>query len=74
MRDVEHDKCPHCKGDIRHRVAAIRYAAWLDLLARFTKEQREKIARLLAHKWHIGGITLRNTTEGRDYTEEMRSE
>jgi hypothetical protein len=46
---------------------AARYQAWCDLLARFDQKQREHIARLLAHKWHIGSIVLRNTEGGRDY-------
>lgn len=68
------DACPHCKRYIGHRVTAVRHAVWVDLLAAFTQAQREHIARLLAHKWHIGGLTLRNTNEGRDYTEVVTGE
>jgi len=46
---------------------AARYEAWRELFAHFDEQQRERLARLLAHKWHIGGVVLRNTEGGRDY-------
>lgn len=46
---------------------AARYQAWCELFAHFDETQRERMARLLAHKWHIGGVVLRNTEGGRDY-------
>ncbi len=72
MDDI--DRCPCCKADISLRTGAVRYKAWTDLLAAFTQKQRHHIATLLAHKWHIGSLTLRNTNEGRDYTHEMTGE
>jgi hypothetical protein len=47
---------------------AARYQAWCDLLAHFDQKQREHVARLLAHKWYVGSLVLRNTEDGRDYS------
>lgn len=54
--------------------AAAREGAWRDLLAAFTDKQRQHIAMLLAHHWHIGSVVLRNTTEGRDYSNTVTGE
>ena len=38
------------------------------MLARFDQQQRELIARLLAHKWYVSSVDLRNTEGGGDYS------
>lgn len=45
---------------------AAAYAAWLDLFSRFDDKQRRMLANLLAHKWHIASVTIKNTEEGRN--------
>lgn len=34
------------------------YEAWLDLLSRFSEEQRMQIANMLAHGWGVDGLRL----------------
>ena len=53
---------------------AASYKAWCDMLAAFTQEQREHLARLLAHDWWISSVTLRQTEDGRDYTHTVTGE
>lgn len=55
--------------EFRLKVAreAAAYKAWADIFSALTEQQREHLARMLAHKWHISGVVIRNTNEGRDY-------
>lgn len=37
---------------------AAREKAWLDLMGKFSTRDRRHVAGLLAHKWHIGAVTV----------------
>lgn len=43
---------------LQHARDAATYAAWRDMLSKFSQEQREQVAMLLAHDWLITGVTL----------------
>lgn len=43
---------------------AASYAAWLDIFARFTPEQRKTLANLFAHDWTISEIEMESATHG----------
>ena len=49
------------RGDatrLQHARDAATYAAWRDMLSKFSEEQRRQVAMLLAHDWLITGVTL----------------
>lgn len=54
--------------DQRLKVAreAASYKAWADIFSALTEQQRQHLARLLAHKWHISGVVIRNKNDGCD--------
>ena len=42
-------------------------ATWDDLFGKLSHKNRFSLASYLAHEWHIVGVTIRNTTNGRNY-------